>query len=261
MNAVILFGSPRKKGNTVELARVMAATLKEKGWSVRTLYLNDMNIRPCQGCYTCLPGGVCRINDDMKDVRKYIMESDLIVYATPIYWFGPSGQLKLAMDRSIAFMDESYNSRIEGKKAVTLTTFGDENMDTCRARHRNVPEDLRSFEGRLCGQGRRTRLPGRRGHRTGVQGQDKGPRRITGMNIRGPFYFTTKKTGKAIWDYKMLEEGDKVIVAVSGGKDSLCLLKIMQETAQVRPHQLRDHRLPRGHGFFLGQHGCPCGTF
>jgi len=131
-NAVILFGSPRKKGNTVELARAMSAVLKDKGWGVRMLYLNDLNIRPCQGCYVCLPGGVCKINDDMKDVRKYIMESDLIIYATPIYWFGPSGQLKLVMDRSIAFMDESYGSRIEGKKAVTLTTFADEDMDSCR---------------------------------------------------------------------------------------------------------------------------------
>ena len=131
-NAVVLFGSPRKKGNTAELARTVIATLKDKGWGVRTLYLNDMNIRPCQGCYTCLPGGVCKIKDDMKDVRKYIMESDLIVYATPIYWFGPSGQLKLAMDRSIAFMDENFASRVKGKKAITLTTFGDENMDSCQ---------------------------------------------------------------------------------------------------------------------------------
>lgn len=131
-NAVVLFGSPRKKGNTAELARPVIATLKGKGWGVRTLYLNDMNIRPCQGCYTCLPAGVCRIQDDMKDVRKYIMESDLIVYATPIYWFGPSGQLKLAMDRSIAFMDGNFTSRVKGKKAITLTTFGDDNMDSCR---------------------------------------------------------------------------------------------------------------------------------
>jgi multimeric flavodoxin WrbA len=131
-NAVVLFGSPRKKGNTAELARTVIATLKGKGWGVRTLYLNDMNIRPCQGCYTCLPAAVCRIQDDMKDVRKYIMESDLIVYATPIYWFGPSGQLKLAMDRSIAFMDENFTSRVKGKKAITLTTFGDENTDSCR---------------------------------------------------------------------------------------------------------------------------------
>ena len=132
MKALVLFGSPRKKGNTIQLSRVMVEALKEKGHSVRMLYLNDLNIRPCQGCLICLKNGICRINDDMKDIRKYIMESDLIVYATPIYWFGPSGQLKLAMDRSIAFMDKDYNSRIAGKKAVTLMTCGDDDIDTCR---------------------------------------------------------------------------------------------------------------------------------
>ena len=55
------------------------------------------------------------------------------------------------------------------------------------------------------------------------------------MNISGPLYFTTKKVGKAIWDFKMLREGDKVIIAVSGGKDSLCLLRIMQERAKFVP--------------------------
>ncbi len=132
MKTVILFGSPRKDGNTIQLVNILSRTLKNKGHSVRMLYLNDMNIRPCQGCYACLKKGICKINDDMKDIRKYIMESDLIVYATPLYWFGPSGQLKLAIDRSIAFMDEDYNSRIKGKKVITLITFGDDNMDTCQ---------------------------------------------------------------------------------------------------------------------------------
>jgi multimeric flavodoxin WrbA len=68
----------------------------------------------------------------MKDICKYILESDLIVYATPIYWFGPSAQLKLVIDRSMAFMDSDYDSRIAGKKAVTLITFADNNMDTCK---------------------------------------------------------------------------------------------------------------------------------
>jgi len=132
MKTVILFGSPRKNGNTIQLARDMVDALKKRGHNVRMLYLNDLKIRPCQGCYACLEDGVCKINDDMKDVRKYILESDAIVYATPIYWFGPSAQLKLVMDRSIAFMDNDYNSRVAGKKAVTLITFADNNMDTCK---------------------------------------------------------------------------------------------------------------------------------
>jgi tRNA 2-thiocytidine biosynthesis protein TtcA len=48
-------------------------------------------------------------------------------------------------------------------------------------------------------------------------------------------YFTSKKVGKAIWDYQMLKEGDKVLIAVSGGKDSLCLLRIMKERIKFVP--------------------------
>lgn len=55
------------------------------------------------------------------------------------------------------------------------------------------------------------------------------------MNLKGNIYFITKKVGKAIWDYKMLEDGDRILIAVSGGKDSLCLLKIMKERIKFVP--------------------------
>lgn len=131
MKAVVLFGSPRREGNTIQLVNAFTDVLKNKGINVRMLYLNDMNIRPCQGCYICLPAGVCKINDDMKDIRKYIEESDLIIYASPVYWFSVSAQLKLAIDRTIAFMDENFNSRIAGKKAVTLLTCGSDDANVC----------------------------------------------------------------------------------------------------------------------------------
>ncbi|HOV90851.1 MAG TPA: flavodoxin family protein [Syntrophorhabdaceae bacterium] len=131
MKAVVLFGSPRKDGNTIQLVNAFSDILKKKDINVRMLYLNDMNIRPCQGCYVCLPAGVCKINDDMKDIIKYMAESDLIVYASPIYWFNVSAQLKVAIDRTIAFMDEKFNSRIAGKKAVTLLTCGSEDVNVC----------------------------------------------------------------------------------------------------------------------------------
>ncbi len=93
------------------------------------LYLNDLNVRPCQACLKCLKKGGCTINDDMKDIRKYIAESDLIVYACPIYWYGPSAQLKVVMDRCIAFVNEKFESRIKGKKAITLITYADKGSD------------------------------------------------------------------------------------------------------------------------------------
>jgi len=55
------------------------------------------------------------------------------------------------------------------------------------------------------------------------------------MNSNGLLYFIAKKAGKAIWDYRMLKEGDKVLIAVSGGKDSLSLLRIMKERTRFVP--------------------------
>lgn len=132
MKAVVLFGSPRKDGNTHALVDAFARVLLEKQHEVKVLYLNDLNIRPCQGCLSCLEKGECRIDDDMALVRGDIMEAGVVVYATPIYWFGPSAQLKLVIDRSIAFMDGEYNSRVRGKKAVTLVACADENRKVCR---------------------------------------------------------------------------------------------------------------------------------
>ncbi|MCX8021533.1 MAG: hypothetical protein N2745_02015 [Syntrophorhabdaceae bacterium] len=55
------------------------------------------------------------------------------------------------------------------------------------------------------------------------------------MSSNGLLYFITKKTGKAIWDYRMLKDGDRVLIAVSGGKDSLSLLRIMKERIKFVP--------------------------
>jgi tRNA 2-thiocytidine biosynthesis protein TtcA len=55
------------------------------------------------------------------------------------------------------------------------------------------------------------------------------------MSVTSSLYFTSKKVGKAIWDYRMIREGDRVLVAVSGGKDSLVLAKIMKERLRFVP--------------------------
>lgn len=129
MKAVILFGSPRRDGNTRQLVNAFTETLRGRGDDVRVLYLNEMNIRACQGCLSCSAEGICRINDDMKDVRKFILDSEILVYASPIYWSAPSGQLKIVMDRCLAFLDADMNSRIAGKKSCTLLTCADDEKE------------------------------------------------------------------------------------------------------------------------------------
>jgi multimeric flavodoxin WrbA len=132
MKTVILFGSPRKDGNTHVLVDAFARRLREKQHEVSVLYLGDLNICPCRGCLSCLEKGECAIDDDMEQVSRHIREAEVVVYATPIYWFAPSAQLKLVMDRSIAFLDGDYSSRVRGKKAVTLITCADASHDTCQ---------------------------------------------------------------------------------------------------------------------------------
>ncbi len=131
MKTVVLFGSPRKDGNTRRLTDAFTDVIKTNRGEVRVLYLNDMNIRPCQGCLSCSAKGLCRINDDMRDICKYITDSDVVVYATPVYWWAPSAQMKLVMDRSIAFFDTALNSRVKGKKAVSLMCCADDDSETC----------------------------------------------------------------------------------------------------------------------------------
>ena len=131
MKTLILFGSPRKDGNTRQLTDAFANAVKKGKGDIRVLYLNDMNIRPCQACRKCADTGVCRINDDMKDVYKYVKESDVVVYATPIYWSGPSAQMKVVMDRSVAFLDSDFVSRVKGKKGVVLLSCGDDAEEMC----------------------------------------------------------------------------------------------------------------------------------
>ncbi len=132
MKAVVLFGSPRKNGNTSVLVDVFARTLRAKQHEVKILSLNDLNIHPCQGCFACKEKGECRVNDDMTGVKEDMLAADVLVYATPIYWFGPSGQLKLSMDRSLVFLDADYRSRLQGKKAVSLITCADESREVCQ---------------------------------------------------------------------------------------------------------------------------------
>ena len=103
MNILVLNGSPRKKGNTEIMADAFIKGALEQGHQVEKVNLGHMKIAPCLACEFCFThNGVCVQKDDMAEILDKVDNADMIVFASPIYWFSISAQLKAAIDRLYA---------------------------------------------------------------------------------------------------------------------------------------------------------------
>jgi multimeric flavodoxin WrbA len=123
-----LLGSPRKKGNTALLANHILSGAESQGASIESIYLNGMNIKPCQGCYACQmeDSKGCVIKDDMQEIYPKIIEADALVIASPVYWFTMSAQTKIFIDRCMALYNEKpEKGPMYGKKIAIAMTYGD----------------------------------------------------------------------------------------------------------------------------------------
>jgi len=105
--ALILIGSPRKKGSTAILAAEAERGLKEQGIETTTVFLNDKEIRGCQACYWCKRNDIaaCAVKDDMQYVHQLLQESDGVIVASPIYFSGVTAQTKAWLDRMFPYMN------------------------------------------------------------------------------------------------------------------------------------------------------------
>lgn len=103
-NIVILNGSPRRKGNTAALVAAFTQGAEAAGHQVTTFFLEELDLHGCRGCF----GGhssqpcPCVQKDDMAKIYPAVKASDVVVLASPLYYWGFSGQLKLALDRLFA---------------------------------------------------------------------------------------------------------------------------------------------------------------
>ncbi len=104
MNIVVLSGSPRKGGNTAIMVDAFKEGAESAGHTVEVIDVAAKKIAPCRACKHCFThDGDCAIPDDMTEVRESLKRADMAVFASPIYWFDISAQLKLAIDRMYAF--------------------------------------------------------------------------------------------------------------------------------------------------------------
>ena len=99
MNILILSGSPRKGGNTELLAEVFAKGAAEHH-HVEIVSVRDYKVNPCLGCNACFnTNGICAQKDDMAAIYEKMNQADMLVTASPVYFYGISAQLKAVIDR------------------------------------------------------------------------------------------------------------------------------------------------------------------
>lgn len=96
----IVSASLRPNSNSDALARAFARGARDAGHTVTEVSLRGKDLRFCQGCLACQRTGRCPIQDDAAVLVRQMHDADVLVFATPIYYYGMSGQMKTLLDRA-----------------------------------------------------------------------------------------------------------------------------------------------------------------
>ncbi|HIZ60761.1 NAD(P)H-dependent oxidoreductase [Mordavella massiliensis] len=110
MKIVVLEGSPNKHGSSNLLADQFIRGAEEAGHTVEIIDAAHADLHPCTGCIYCGYEGPCVQKDDMEQFRKQILNADMMVFVTPLYYYGMSAQLKILVDRFCA-INSSINRK------------------------------------------------------------------------------------------------------------------------------------------------------
>jgi multimeric flavodoxin WrbA len=128
MKVITLLGSPKKNGNTASVLGGLEAALQERGWETVRFHIPALDIAGCTGCGACqAPGaGGCRQKDDCREVFSAMAAADGLVYATPLYGWDFTGQMKQFLDRHFSlqtgFGTPNHHASLAGRRAILLVT-------------------------------------------------------------------------------------------------------------------------------------------
>lgn len=133
MKVTVIFGSPRKKGNTASLLSHVMDELQKLGAGIEYYDVYEKTIAGCRACLQCQKDSsraYCVVNDDMQQIIASVSESDIILVAAPIYCWGIPGPVKTVIDRLIYSFCKYYGddpfgpALLKGKKLALVTTCG-----------------------------------------------------------------------------------------------------------------------------------------
>lgn len=125
-----IIGSPRRKGNTHLLVEKILEGAAEEGADTELLFLEGLDIRECDGCHSCWKGNPCIKDDDMNEIYKKILVCDVLVFGTPVYWYGPTALMKGFIDRLVYFNCPLNREGIRNKSAILAVPFEEESLET-----------------------------------------------------------------------------------------------------------------------------------
>jgi len=109
MKVLGIFGSPRKGGNTDLLLEETLKGAEAEGGEIERLRLTDYNIVPCKECLACYKDGNCIVLDDMAKIYPRLLEADIIILASPIFFYGVTAWAKALIDRCQALWARKYH--------------------------------------------------------------------------------------------------------------------------------------------------------
>lgn len=141
MKIVVLNGSPRKGGNTEIMAQAFAEAARKNQNEVSVLDVASMNICGCLGCKYCWAHkGECVQKDDMGKVFAALADADVVVFASPIYWFDVTAQMKTVIDRLYAGGSVGFHFH---KTALLLDAGADHVFDAAIAQYKAMTSYLK----------------------------------------------------------------------------------------------------------------------
>jgi len=116
MKILGISASPHVQGDTVTLLNEALKGAAAEGAEAELFSVAGKTLNPCEGCRACAGKGVCKIKDDMQDLHNKMMQSDGIIFGTPVYFWDVTAQAKMIIDRTFALNtpERSLTNKVGG---------------------------------------------------------------------------------------------------------------------------------------------------
>ena len=158
MKVLGIAGSPRLGGNTDHLLVEVLKGAKDKGAEVKTIYICDLDISPCQHCNYCYQTGDCKVTDDIVKVYEELEQADRIVIASPLHFMSVTAQLKAMIDRGQSRWARKYILKVpplgddKKRKALFVSVGGQKLANQFKAARTTVKAWLISHDIEYAGE-------------------------------------------------------------------------------------------------------------